>query len=241
MVAGVAIHELTHALYDSAPAATHVAVMRQFVASPDLSAPSMYTLLNEAIATAVTGIALELARDKEPDEGGKYRHPYIPRLGKAATEPLKRALAAGRTITEGFVDDYVRDARAILGDDADSLGFTFSAVAVIASDALRPAAASFRQTIAPTAAADSRANWQRIEELNAAFLVTYDEVREFADRIPDLATLTTHRGFAFILPHNKKSHVLVLAGRDAAAVSEVIKQLQPAKPLPKNGVAIIID
>ena len=31
MIAGVAIHELTYALYDSAPVATHLALMRQFV------------------------------------------------------------------------------------------------------------------------------------------------------------------------------------------------------------------
>jgi hypothetical protein len=238
MVAGVAMHELTHALYDAAPTSIHLAVMRQFVASPDPGSVAMYTLLNEAIATAVTGIAMELARGKEPDEGGEYRHPYIPRVGRAATEPIKKALAAGRTLTEGFVDDYVRAARAILGDDAESLGFRFSAVAVIASDALRPAAASFRATIGPTGATDVRANWQRIEELNAAFLVTYDEAREFADRIPDFQTLITRRGFALMLPHNKKSHLLVLAGRDAAAVAEVVKRLQPSKPFSE---ALVVD
>jgi hypothetical protein len=211
----------------------------------------MYTLLNEAIATAVTGIALDLAGDTETDEGRNYRHPYIPRVGTAATEPIKRALAAGRTITDGFVDDYVRAARTILGDDADSLGFRFSAMAVIASDALRPAAAAFRGIIAPTGGTDSRENWQRFEELNAAFLVTYEEAREsirlkpdstwFAGRIPDLPTLTTHRGFAVLVPHNKKSHVLVLAGRDAAAVSEVIKQLQPSKARAEAGVVVVVD
>lgn len=241
MVAGIAIHELTHALYDAAPTATHLAVMRQFAASADPGSPSMYTLLNEAIATAVTDIALELARGEEPDDGLGYRHPYIPRLGRAATEPIRSALAAGRAITEGFVDDYVRAARTILGDDADSLGFRFSAVALIASDALRPAAASFRGLIAPTGGTDSRENWQRIEELNAAFVLTFDEAREFAGRIPDFSTLTTRRGFAAVVPHNRKSHVLVLAGRDAAAVAEVIKQLQPSKPLPKDGVVVVVD
>ena len=88
---------------------------------------------------------------------------------------------------------------------------------------------------------DSKANWERIDELNAAFLLTYDEVREFADRIPDLPALMTHRGFAVMIPHNKKSHVLVLARRDPAAVSEVIKQLQPSKPLPQDGAAIVVD
>lgn len=238
MVAGVAIHELAHALYDAAPTATHLTVMRQFAASADPGSPSMYALLNEAFATAVQEIALELAPGKEPDEGGEYRHPYIPRVGTAATEAIKRALSAGKTITDGFVDDYVRAARTILADDADSLGFRFSAMAVIASDALRPAAASFRAMIGPIGATDARANWQRIDELNAAFFLTYDEAREFAGRIPDFETLITHRGFAVMLPHNKKSHLLVLAGRDAAAVAEVVKQLQPSKPLSD---ALVVD
>jgi hypothetical protein len=241
MVAGVAIHELIHALYDAAPMATHLAVMRQFAGSPDPASPAMYTLLNEAIATAVTGIALDLSGDLETDDGREYRHPYIPRLGRAASEPITTALAAERTITDGFVADYVRAARAILGEDADSLAFRFSAVAVMASETLRPAAASLRQAIGPTAATDSRENWQRIEELNAVFLLTYDEAREFAGRIPDFSTLTTRRGFAVVVPHNKKSHLLVLTGRDAAAVSEVIKQLQPSKPLTGDGVVVVID
>ena len=62
----------------------------------------------------------------------------------------------------------------------------------------------------------------RIEELNGVFLLTYDEAREFAGR-------------------NKRSHLLVLTGRDAAAVSEVIKRLQPSKPLPSNGVVVVIN
>jgi hypothetical protein len=73
MVVSVAVHELTHALYDSAPPATHLALMRQFVAVSDRSGPSMYAFLNEAIATAVQGMAVALAQDDE----GEYRHPYI--------------------------------------------------------------------------------------------------------------------------------------------------------------------
>jgi hypothetical protein len=80
-----------------------------------------------------------------------------------------------------------------------------------------------------------------VDELNAAFVLTYDEAREYADRIPDLPALMSHKGFAAVMPHNKKSHVLVLAGRDAEAVSEVIKQLQPSKALPDDGVIVVLD
>jgi hypothetical protein len=241
MVAGVAIHELTHALYDSAPLETHLALMRQFVSASDRGGPSMYAFLNEAIATAVTGIALALEDDNDPGQEGGYRHPYIPRLGRAATEPLKKAVGAGRTMTDGFVADYIRAAREVMGAEADSLAFRFSAVALVASDSTRSAAASFRDRLAPTYGTDSRVNWQRVGELSAAFLLDYDEVREFAGRIPDLTGLMRHRGFAFMMPHQTRSRVLVVSGRDATAVSDVIKQLQPSEPLPDDGVVATID
>ena len=79
-------------------------------------------------------------------------------------------------MTDGFVDDYVRAAREVLGDDADSLAFRFSAVAIVSSDSTRPAVAPFREILRPTFGTDSRVNWERVGELNAAFLVTYDEV-----------------------------------------------------------------
>jgi hypothetical protein len=239
MVAGVAIHELTHALYDSAPVETHLALMRQFVAASDHGGPSMYAFLNEAIATAVTGFALALQDGNE--QGGEYRHPYIPRLGRAATAPLKRAIDSGKTMTDEFVGDYIRAAREVLGTDADTLAFRFSAVALVTSDSIRPAVASFRDTLAPSYGTDSRADWQRVGELNAAFLLNDDDVREFADRIPDLPGLMRHRGFAFMMPHKTRSRILVVAGRDATAVSDVIKQLHPSKPLPGDGVVVTID
>jgi hypothetical protein len=239
MIAGLAIHELTHALYDSAPVAAHQAVMQQFVATSDQGGPSMYTFLNEAIAVAVTAIAF--AEGDDTDDALGYRHPYIPRAGRAAMEPLKRSLAAGKTMTDGFVDDYVRAARGVFGADADSLGFRLSAVAIVASDSTRSAVASFRETVGPTSVTDSRVNWQRFGELSATFLLDYEAVREFADRIPDLTALTKHRGFAFVMPYKTRSRVLVLAGRDAAAVTDVIKQLQPSKPLPADGVIVTID
>jgi hypothetical protein len=241
MIGSVAIHELTHALYDSAPSTMHVALMRQFVADSDYAGPSMYAFLNEAIATAVQEMAADVAPDDEPDTEGEYRHPYIPRLGRAAIEPLKKALASGSTIVDGFARDYVRAGRDELGADADSLAFRYAAVAIVSSEATRPAAALLRDTLSPTSGTDSTLDWKRAGELSAAFLLDYDEVRQFADRIPDLSGLMKHRGFAFMMPHMTRSHVLVLSGRDLAAVSDLIKQLQPTGPLPADGIVLTID
>jgi len=162
-------------------------------------------------------------------------------MGRAATEPLKKAFATGKAMTDGFADDYVRAAREELGADADSMAFRFAAVAIVASDSTRVAVAALRDTLSPTYGTDSRLDWQRAGELSAAFLLDYGEVDEFADRIPDLTSLMRHRGFAFMMPHKTRSHVLVLTGRDAAAVSEVIKQLQPLTPMPGDGVVLTVD
>jgi hypothetical protein len=242
MVVSVALHELTHALYESAPPATHAAVMRQFVDAPDRNGPSMYAFLNEAIATAVQEIAAEVAHPGQAsDEGSGYRHAYIARLGRAAVAPIKAALAAGRTLTDGFTGDYLRSGRAALGADADTLAFTFSAVALLAAEPMQPAVRALREAMGTSYSVDSLPEWRQAGELNAVFLVDYDDVRQFADRIPDLPQLLTHRGFAFITPYMTRSHVLVLSGRDADAVTALIKQLSPSKPLPPDGAVLTLD
>ena len=65
MVVSIGLHELTHAFYDSAPVQVHQEIMQQFVDSSDARAPSFYTYLNEAIATAVQEMA-----DDEPGPTG---------------------------------------------------------------------------------------------------------------------------------------------------------------------------
>ncbi len=222
MVISVAVHELTHTLYDSAPLTTHLELMRQFVDSPDRSGPALYAFLNEAIATGVQEIAGDLMRkDDAPDEGGAYRHPYIPRLGRAAMEPLRAAFAAGKTMTDGFAADYMRRGRQALGMDADSLAFRFSATALLASDPMQPAVRAFRDAVKPSFSVASMPEWQRSSELSAVFFLNYTDVPQFADRIPNLSTLLAHRGFAFITSYKSRSHVLVLSGRDADAVSDL--------------------
>jgi hypothetical protein len=242
MVVSVALHELTHALYGSAPLETHLALMRQFVEASDRSGPSMYAFLNEAIATGVQEMAGDLARkDGSADAGTGYRHAYIPRLGRAAVAPLKAAFAGGHTMLDGFAGDYVRGGRMALGADADTLAFTFSAVALLAGDPMQPAVRAFIDAVGSTYTVSSVPEWRRAGDLNAVFLLDYDDVRQFADQIPNLASLMTHRGFAFITPYKTRGHVLVLSGREAAAVIDVVKQLRPQEALPKDGVVVTVD
>jgi hypothetical protein len=50
-----------------------------------------------------------------------------------------------------------------------------------------------------------------------------------------------HRGFAFMPPYRTRSYMLVLSGRDAEAIIDVIKRLDPRSAAPGEGVVVTID
>ena len=236
-IVSVGLHELTHAFYDSAPMELHRQLMEQFVDSPEPLAASFYTFLNEAVATAVQ----EMADDDPWSEDGGYRQAYIPRLGHSAAPLMKEAMANGTTISDGFVSAYLRNGRDVLDRDAETLRFALSSCALIASDAMRPAVQEFRKALSPWFTVDTQAEWEAFGELNAVLFLRYDEVRQFSSRVPPLNSLATHRGFAFVTPYKTKSRVLMLAGRDPAAVADVVARLAGITSLPADGVIFTID
>jgi len=236
-----AMHELTHAYYDAAPAAVHTTLMRQFVASTEPSAPAFYTYFNEAIATAVQFVVLE--RDGEPlgSEEDGYRHPYIPRLARALLPVVRRVLAAGGSITQGVVEAYLAAGRASLGDRASSPAFTLASAALIGNDAHQPAITKFRRAFNVWFTVGTVDEWRKFEELSGVFFVTYPDLPPDLPTIPDLDQASRHRAFAFTARHHSKSRVIVLAGRDAAAVAELVDRLAPVTSWPNDGVFLVID
>jgi hypothetical protein len=237
MVVSIGLHELTHAFYDSAPVDVHRQIMQQFVDSSEAMAPAFYTYLNEAVATAIQ----EMADDTPSSEEGSYRDAYIPRLGHAAVPLIADAMANGRTISDGFVSAYLRKGREVLGGDVDTLKFALSSSALLASDRMQSAAQQFRTAFSPRFSVSTHEEWQTFGELNAVLLVDYDEARQFASQVPLLDTLATHRGFAFLTGYKRKSRVLMLAGRDAAAVRDVVARVAAVAALPPDGVIVTID
>jgi hypothetical protein len=237
MVVSIGLHELTHAFYDSAPVQVHQEIMQQFVDSSDARAPSFYTYLNEAIATAVQ----EMADDEPRSEGGGYRDAYIPRLGHAAVPLIADAMFNGKTMSDGFVAGYLRNGREVLNGDVDTLQFALSSAAVIASDPMQSAVQEFRKAFSPRFTVSTQAEWQTFGELNAVLLLDYREAGQFTSHVPLLDTLTTHRGFAFLTGYKKKSRMLMLAGRDPTAVADVVARLATMKSVPPNGVIFTID
>jgi hypothetical protein len=237
MVVSVGLHELTHAFYDSAPVEMHRQLMQQFVDSSEALAPSFYTFLNEAVATAIQ----EMADDEPWSEDGGYRQAYIPRLGHIAVPLIAAAMANGKTISDGFVSAYLRNGREALNGDVDTLRFALSSSALIASDPMQSAVQQFRKAFRPWFTVSTQVEWQTFGELNAVLFLGYDEARKFTSQVPRLDSLRTHRGFAFVTGYKTKSRVLMLAGRDPAAVADVVARLATITAVPPDGAIFTID
>ena len=88
----VAVHELTHYLYDYIPPDKHLALVNEFVASGAPSVAGIYSYFHEAMAISAQGIyrdALENGESGNDDDGDtEYKHPYIGarRCGRATRE-----------------------------------------------------------------------------------------------------------------------------------------------------------
>jgi hypothetical protein len=72
-------------------------------------------------------------------------------------------------------------------------------------------------------------------DLNIVRVVRYDALEAFGDRIPGLADLRVHRGFAYTLPRGRGARTYLLAGRDTAAIIDVIVKLAGMAVLPSEG------
>lgn len=222
----VAVHELTHFLYDRAPQEKHLALIDSFVRSGSPAAPGLYTYLNEAIAIAAQALyAATLPGGKDDD--GSYGHPYIGTLGTAAAPLLKTAVAGDGTLFSGFVDAYIAAGTAALGAKINEPRFILSQVALILPDAAEAIAARYSATMFPTGTLRVRSEDEAASfpNVNAVQFVRYDAFGDLPQRIPDLKNLLQRRGFAYALLRASGAHTYVLAGRDTAAILEAIDRL----------------
>lgn len=242
-----AMHELTHAYYDAAPAEVHATLMRQFVDAAEPGSPAFYTYFNEALATAVQLLVLERDGQSGGADQDTYRHPYIPRLARALLPIVRTALASGGSITQGIVDAYLKAGRTELGSVASSPAFTLAAAALIGADPHGPSKGAFGQAFHVWASTSSVEQWRRCQELSAVVFVTYAELAELRAAgqvpLPDLAgPQERFRAFAYTRPHNTRSRVVVLAARDVEAVAQLVGRLATLRRwMPTEGVFLTID
>jgi hypothetical protein len=228
-----AMHELTHAFYDSAPPVRHLGLMKEFAASNELHSQPYYNFLNEAVATAVQMLVYEKLGVKDDDP---YHHPYIPRLGRSTLPLLKEALANRRTLYDGFAEPYIRAGTAELKEQTVNPNFILSATAVLRSEKNERAADTFLERIRPTFFLTTESEWKLFTELNAVRLLTYDELAPFAGQIENVDSLTKGRGFAYVVPHHTKGSVFYLAGRDTDALIDAVMRLAKMPSVPVQGL-----
>jgi hypothetical protein len=249
-----AVHELTHYLYDCAPAERHRSLIDQFVQSGSPHAAGLYTYLNEAVAvasqalherapTSVTVSAQGISSggfQTRKDEG--YRHPYVAPLGTAAIPLVRDAVARKRTLFDGFVAAYVTAGTAALKAKANEPQFLLAQVGLLLpadGNAIRTA---WLQAMFPHASATFKDEREAdvFPALNIVRFVRYDEIPISGVSIPDLPSYLTHRAFAYALARGPRATTYVLAGRDDEAIVEAIRALAALATLPSKGLVIAV-
>src|SRR5258708_4633838 len=204
----VLMHELTHALYETAPLPLHQKLIRDFATSSEPQAQALYAILNEGIATAVQLTLLDSAAEQNDQD--TYRHPFIPRIGRAVSAPLREALENGPTLFHGFLESYLRVCPIELKEELASPRFILLSTILFPIGELDEAGKAYHSYITPIWSA-SPENRGRFPEVNIVFLITYDKLDAIAGNWDEIVPLSQqHRGLAFSEPRNNKrcTHVL---------------------------------
>ena len=234
-MASIALHELTHSLYELSPDEKKLALMRQFADSTDPAARSLYAFMNEAMATAVQLLLMQ--REGQTDDD-PYRDPFIPRLGKASLPLVRQAIENHTTLFNGFAEQYISAGRKALGQEADGLQFQFSYTAILGDSELK---AAFLEQMPLHFFVYSEEERQRFPNLNVVRVLTFDEAARFASEIGGFEDKRGYRGFAYMRRSNQKPKELFLVGRDKAAMSDLAKRLAVWKEPAGEGLVFSIE
>jgi hypothetical protein len=234
-MASIALHELTHSLYELSPMEKKQALMQMFVDSSDASAQPLYMFMNEALATGVQLLLLERNGRKDDDP---YHDPFIPRLGQAALPLIRQALESKTTLFDGFASRYIVAGRKALDADADRIRLRFSCAAVLGNSELTNV---FFEQVPMRFFVTSEEERKLFARLNTVRVLTYEEAGQFASGIGELGEKMRHRGFAYIRRQSQKRQELFLIGLDKAAVVDLAKQLAEWKGPIGEGLIFTID
>ena len=233
-MASIALHELTHALYELVPDARKLELMKQFVDSADPSSQPFYMYLNEALATGIQLLLLERNGKKEDDP---YHEPFIPRLGQAVLPLIRQAIQAKHTLYEGFATSYIEAGRKAIGAEADGSRFRFSCTAILGDRTLRDL---FLEQFPIRFFVTEESERALFPNMNGLHLLTYPEAGSLLKEIPDIEEMMRGRGFGFLKRHDKALELFVL-GRDNAAVGELAKKLALRQGPLMDGIIVSLD
>jgi len=241
----VAVHELTHNLFDRAPKERHRALIDEFVSSGIPPAVGLYTYLNEAVAIGAQ--ALHAKRQGEEagywSEDGPYDHPYIAPLGDAAAPLVIDAVERGGTLFDGFVPRYIDAGTSALVANLRDPKFVLAQVVLLEPRDGEEIMATFMAKLSPWASARSIDALALSSYPNAPVVrcVRYDQLRPLTRQIPELAPLTGSRGFAYAIKRGPIASTYVLAGRETNDVIDVVTKLSELPSLPAEGVVFTLD
>ena len=108
------------------------------------------------------------------------------------------------------------------------------------SNAIRTA---YFQKMFPQASAQFRDEREldAFPDLNVVRFERYDALGTLADRIPGVAGLRVHRGFAYAMPRGRGARTYLLAARDTEAIIDLIEKLAALEALPSEGFLFSVD
>jgi hypothetical protein len=229
-----AVHELTHAMYERT-APKHSELIAQFLATKERAAQAMYTILNEAVATAVQLILVERQGRTDDDP---YHHPFIPRMARTVVPLLKEAMTEKRTFLDGFVPKYVSNAKTELGPVAATPPFLLLCTAVLGDEDY---AKAFHALFPALSTVTEESEWRRFPEMNAVRMQTYAQSGDAGASIAGLAELKRQKAFAYIVPRGRTGMEVYLLGQDAAATKAVVEAFAKLPSIPASGLAVALD
>jgi hypothetical protein len=239
----IILHEMTHTFYDAAPQQLQRDLIHTLIDGPEPQAQPLYALLNEGLATAVQWIVLA---DPTVSDEDLYRHPYIPRIGRAVAASLRDALEHGPTLYHGFLPIYMKAAAAELKDELASPRFILTSAILAPMIApggnLDESEKAYQSNFVTTYSA-SPGDRDRFKEMNLVILITYDKLDAIADTGWDQAVPLSkaHRGFVLSAPRGHKGHAYVFAGRDEQTLVEVIKRAAAIRTAVPEGLVSTLD
>ena len=244
-VVEVAVHELTHYLYDYIPPDKHLALVNEFVASGAPSVAGIYSYFHEAMAISAQGIyrdALENGESGDDDGDTEYKHPYIPALADVALPLVRAAVARNEHLIGGFSGSYIAGVLSKLGSRRNELPFVFAQAVFVTTSGNREFADAFERTLFPVGAVrfNDLAKAEAFPDANLVQFSAYAELGVITE--PQLVQLRdTRRGFAFASQRGRGGYHLIVAGRSNEDILAVIGKLGDVDTFVGPGLVVSVD
>jgi hypothetical protein len=230
------MHELAHHFYESAPAAKHARLIREFLAAPEEYSMGLYSYLSEAVATAVAiHVENQIRRPASFAEFvGTERqvntNSVIAKAGISIFALVQKRLRQGRTIFDGFTPEYISAACKGLDQLCRSPSLELATRTVIFRDpAAREVAEEFPKYVHSIVTLSGWEPLQKYRQLSGAVFLMTAEVKWFLQEgkvLPSRArpairsAFGQNRAFVYGLRRAGKGEIYIFVADDRASLEE---------------------